>query len=105
MGYGLFNARRWAYRLVFIITGLYTLDRLVYILDRKALQINLTTFLDKYGVAIDAAQMALVLNVILIATVLIMLCWWGFAWYAYFRRAYFYPPIPDSDPESRQTDE
>jgi len=52
LGFGLYRARPWAYTLVFVTTALYTLDRLVYVLDRKALEIYLVTLLDKYGVTI-----------------------------------------------------
>lgn len=99
LGFGLFKARPWAYRLVFVTAGLYTLDRLVYLLDRKALEIYLRSFLEKYGVTIGAAQSGLVLKVILFATLLILACWWGFAGYVYFRRQYFQPP-----PVERQTE-
>jgi hypothetical protein len=92
LGYGLYRARSWAYTLVFVATALYTLDRLVYVLDRKALEIYLVTLLNKYGVAIGIPETGFILKVILLATVLIVACWWGFAGYTYLRREYFHPP-------------
>ena len=89
MGFGLFKARSWAYPLVFLATGLYTLDRLVYVLDRKALEIYLVTLLNKYGVTVGTLETGVILKVILFATVLSVACWWGFAGYTYLHRAYF----------------
>ena len=92
LGFGLYKARSWAYTLVFVATALYTLDRLVYVLDRKALEIYLVTLLDKYGVTIGIPETGFILKVILLATVLIVACWWGFAGYTYLRRQYFQGP-------------
>ena len=93
LGYGLYRARSWAYTLVFVATALYTLDRLVYVLDRKALEIYLVTLLNKYGVAVGIPETGFILKVILLATVLIVACWWGFAGYTYLRREYFHQPV------------
>ena len=97
LGYGLYRARSWAYTLVFVATALYTLDRLVYVLDRKALEIYLVTLLNKYGVAIGIPETGFILKVILLATVLIVACWWGFAGYTYLRREYFHQPATGNE--------
>ena len=89
LGFGLYKARSWAYKLVFVVTGLYTLDRLAYVLDRKALESYLVALLGKYGVTIGIAETGFILKVILFATALIVACWWGFAGYTYLRREYF----------------
>ncbi len=102
LGYGLYRARSWAYTLVFVTTGLYTLDRLVYVLDRKALEIYLVTLLGKYGVTVGIPEIGFVLKVILLATVLVVACWWAFAGYTYLRRGYFNQPAADN--ESGKTD-
>jgi len=97
LGFGLFRARSWAYKLVFVTTGLYTLDRLIYVLDRTALEIYLVTLLGKYGVTIGIPETGVILKVILLATVLILVCWWGFAGYTYLRREYFHQPATDNE--------
>ena len=97
LGIGLFRAKSWAYKLVFVTTGLYTLDRLTYVLDRKALQIYLVTLLSKYGVTIGIQETGVILKVILLATVLVLACWWGFAGYTYLRREYFHQPATDNE--------
>ena len=93
LGFGLYRARSWAYKLVFVVTGLYTLDRLVYVLDRKALESYLVAFLGKYGVTIGIPETGFILKVLLLATALIVACWWGFAGYTYLRREYFTPVL------------
>jgi hypothetical protein len=102
LGFGLYRARPWAYTLVFVATALYTLDRLVYVLDRKALEIYLVTLLDKYGVTVGIPETGFILKVILLATVLIVACWWGFAGYTYLRRDYFHQPATNNElPKNR----
>jgi len=94
LGFGLYTARPWAYTLVFAATGVYTLDRMVYILDRKALETYLAALLKKYGIAVGTPETGFMLKVVIIAAVLTVLCWWGFAGYAFLRRQYFQrPPI------------
>ena len=97
LGFGLYRARSWAYTLVFATTGLYTLDRLVYVLDRKALEIYLVTLLGKYGITVGIPETGFILKVILLATALIVACWWGFAGYTYLRREYFRQPDRDNE--------
>jgi hypothetical protein len=96
LGFGLFRAKSWAYTLVFVVTGFYTLDRLVYVLDRKALEIYLVTLLGKYGVTIGVTETVFIIKVILFATVLIVVFWWGFAGYTYLRRGYFQQSATDN---------
>ena len=94
LGFGLYTARPWAYPLVFAATGFYTLDRIVYILDRKALETYLAALLNKYGLSVGTLDTGFILKVVSIAAALTVLCWWGFAGYAYLRRQYFQrPPI------------
>ena len=102
LGFGLYQARPWAYRLVFVTTGLYTLDRLVYVWDKKALKIYLVALLDKYGVSAGIPETGFILKVILLATVLVVACWWGFAGYTYLRREYFHPPAADNAHPARR---
>ena len=97
LGFGLFKARSWAYTLVFAVTGFYTLDRLVYVLDRKALESYLMALLGKYGVTIGISETGFILKVILLATIPIVVCWWGFAGYTYLRREYFHQSSTDNE--------
>ncbi len=103
LGFGLYKARPWAYTLVFATTGLYTLDRLVYVLDRKALEAYMAALLDKYGVSVGIPETGFILKIIMLATILIVACWWGFAWYTYLRRQYFQQLAIDN--EATKTDD
>ena len=96
LGFGLYKAKSWAYPLVFVSTCLYTLDRLVYALDKKALGIYLAGLLSKYGIILGAAETGFIMKIILLATILVVACWWGFAGYTYLRRGYFHQPAADN---------
>lgn len=97
LGFGLYKARPWAYTLVFAAAGLYTLDRIVYVLDRKALEIYMAALLEKYGVAVGIPETGFILKVMILATVLTVACWWGFAGYTYLRRQYFRQSAMDNE--------
>jgi len=97
LGFGLFKARPWAYTLVFAATGLYTLDRMVYVLDRKALEAYLAALLGKYGVTVGIPETGIILKVVMLATILTVTGWWGFAGYTYLRRQYFQQPSTDNE--------
>lgn len=103
LGFGLYKAKSWAYTLVFVSTGLYTLDRLVYALDRKALEMYLAGLLNKYGVTLGAPETGFIMKVILLATILVVACWWGFAGYTYLRREYFQHPAAEIKSKQRES--
>ena len=63
----------------------------------KALEIYLATLLGKYGVTIGIQETGVIQKVILLATVLVVVCWWGFAGYTYLRRDYFHRPATDNE--------
>ncbi|MFH1951537.1 MAG: hypothetical protein ABIL06_07965 [Pseudomonadota bacterium] len=96
LGFGLYKARPWAYKLVFAATGVYTLDRMIYVLDRKALEAYMAALLDKYGVTVGIAETGFILKVMMLATVLAVAGWWGFAGYTYLRRQYFHQLTVDN---------
>ena len=104
LGFGLFRARPWAYQLVFIVTGIYTFDRLIFVLDRKALEIYLQQQLAAYSEIFQWIDMRLLVDVITVATLLGVLCWLGFAWYAIRRRAYFFQVEPRRDSRGDEGD-
>lgn len=99
LGFGLFKARPWGYRLIFAATALYTLDRMVYVLDQKALKTYLAALLGKYGVTVGVVETEFVLKAVMIAAVITVVSWWGFAGYAYLRRQYFQQTAIDKSAE------
>lgn len=91
LGMGLWNATKWGYALVFVTTAIYTLDKLQLVLGRQALEefvrgqmAGVESQLQSQG--IDAA---LVMQAIMLTIVVVVLCWWGFALYTWWRRDYF----------------
>ncbi|MCH7873598.1 MAG: hypothetical protein IID33_18015 [Planctomycetes bacterium] len=96
MGYGLIQGRQWGYRVLLGGTGVYTLAKLIWLLDKAArdAQSNaggLTQQLGELSGAnmLDEATLNLILQVPIFVAVGSVVCWWGFAIYIYLRRDYF----------------
>ncbi|MGA9263065.1 MAG: hypothetical protein WBV95_13910 [Desulfobacterales bacterium] len=89
LGVGLWQAKLWGYTLLLFTTGVYTLDRLQLLLFREAVLADLMRKPGPLGEVLAAVDSHLLLTVFTVATLMILLCWWGFAVYAYLRRDYF----------------
>ncbi len=89
VGVGLLTGRRWGYRLVFAGTLFYTLDRLLYLLDRKTMEDQVMKQLQPYPELLELIDTDSILQMAVLTTVLSVACWWGFALYIYVRRSYF----------------
>jgi hypothetical protein len=101
VGFGLWQAKKWGYRLVFIATAVYTLDRVQLMVDRELLVEAFMRSLGFYRDAlqgVDTAALVQALNLMFLFTIG---CWWGFAAYTLFRRGYFGIGVrKSSDPNS-----
>ena len=89
MGLGLIIGRSWGYQLFLAGTAVYSLDRLSFLLDKDARNASLAAS----GVTKEMSSlidMSMFDQGIFLATVLTLLCWWGFAFYVYLRRDYFH---------------
>ena len=89
MGVGLWAAKSWGFRFMCAGTVLYTLDRILYLLDGQARSAEATSTLGKYGALLGLEGQSLVAQVMDLATVLTLACWWGFLLYLYLKRDYF----------------
>ncbi len=89
MGVGLLTGRHWGYRLVFAGTLYYTLDRFLYLLGRKTMEVHLMQQLQRYRDIFELIEKDSILQMMVLTTVLFVGCWWGFALYIYLRRGYF----------------
>lgn len=89
LGVGLITAKRWGYRMLFAGTIFYTLDRLLYVLDRKTMEEHLMRQLQDYREVLDWIDIDSMVRMTVLTTLLFICCWWGFALYIYTRRAYF----------------
>ena len=91
LGVGLWSAKKWGYALVFLTTTLYTLDKLQFMLSEQAVNAFIATQMAGFenelqSQGIDAG---LILETLVLMNIVVVLCWWGFAWYTYVRRDYF----------------
>ncbi len=91
LGIGLWSATKWGYALVFVTTALYTLDKIQLVLGQEALKdfvkVQMAGF--ESQLQMQGINEALILQAIVMMAAVVILCWWGFALYTYWRRDYF----------------
>ena len=91
LGWGLWNAAPWGYKLVFATAVVYTLDKLQLLLNRQAME----AFIQVQMAGLEGQLQAqgidekLIGQAIILMAIVVVSCWWGFAFYAYWRRDYF----------------
>jgi len=100
LGVGLWRARKWGYTLVFVTTAVYTLDKLQFILSRQAMENFIVQQMSGYEEVLQSQgfDSALFMQAIVLTNIIIVLCWWGFALYTYWRRDYFKSERDNSRP-------
>ena len=94
IGVGLIVGKTWGYQLLLVGTALYTMDRLLFVLDKDARD----AYLAASGITkqIEALVDTSMLDQLLIVTTLATIgCWCGFALYIYLRRDYFQRSVPN----------
>lgn len=89
LGIGLWQAKPWGYKLVFLTTFIYTLDKAQYLLYRESMLAGLMGQLGGSKELWEMVDKQMVLQAITIVTLLIVAGWWGFAIYTYYRRDFF----------------
>lgn len=89
MGIGLWAARPWGYRVMFVGTIIYSLDKVIYLLDRQARDAAMREMLAGYGGMLGMADPGSMQQMINLFTMLMVVSWWGFLLYLYFRQSYF----------------
>jgi hypothetical protein len=91
LGVGLWRARKWGYTLVFVTTAIYTLDKLQLVLGRQALDTFIKAQFAGYESQLQSQGIdtALIMQAVVLMAVVVVLCWWGFALYTWWRRDYF----------------
>jgi len=88
IGYGLWQAETWALKAIVVGGIVYSVDRLGVALDPASMSAYLQQQLGGVLPA-GAAEMHLMLRIIVLAYVLFVAGWWAFAGYLYLRRGYF----------------
>lgn len=99
IGIGLITGKPWGYGLVMSGTALYSVDKILLILDKPAQEAYLTANGTMQSLAplvgVPEADLRAVASQAITVTCLISLaCWWGFALYIYLRRDYFRRSVP-----------
>lgn len=94
LGIGIWGSRKWGYALVFVTTVIYTLDSVQYILSRQAIAAYIQGQISGYESVIESLGFTadLLMQLFMLTSILVSLCWWGFALYTYWRRDYFKNP-------------
>ena len=87
--WALWTAHREGPRLVYGLTGIYTVDKLVYLLDKDTLNAELNHLLgDASGVSSLFGE-GMLDNMMMLHVGLVLASWWGFSLYVYLKRSYF----------------
>ncbi|MBI5782877.1 MAG: DUF2127 domain-containing protein [Gammaproteobacteria bacterium] len=91
LGVGLWSARKWGYTLVFVTTALYTLDKLQLVLGRQALEAFVKAQISGFESQLQSQGVdeTLIMQAIVLMAIVVVLSWWGFALYTWWRRDYF----------------
>ncbi|MBI1825139.1 MAG: hypothetical protein HY287_14355 [Planctomycetes bacterium] len=91
IGLGLIIGRTWGYQLLFAGTIVYSLDQLAMLLNKSTRNAYLAASgsTSEMGSYLD---MKMLDQGVFLSSLVSILCWWGFAFYIYWRRDYFREP-------------
>jgi hypothetical protein len=89
LGVGIYQRKHWGYRLVLAGTAFYSLERLLYIFDGSARRAELSRSLKGFEQYSSYVNTDAILGYASVTAAALMVSWWIFAGYAYFRREYF----------------
>jgi hypothetical protein len=96
MGIGLWTGRSWGYGMVMAGTAAYSVDKAQLLLAPQTFyefilqQFSSSSTRDLFGLV----PKDLALQVMTAAYLVVVLCWWGFAFYIHRRRSYFEQAAP-----------
>lgn len=89
MGVALLRPRPWGLYAVLGGTGYYTLERVLFAFDSSARKAEIARALQGHEEVASMIPTDSLLGIGTVATLLMVVAWWGFAGYAYVRREYF----------------
>ncbi|MGA9652286.1 MAG: hypothetical protein WBV96_00105 [Polyangia bacterium] len=99
MGLGLLMLRPWGFPVLLAGTGLYTIDRLAFLLDRAGILASVSQANSELqGLIFGPEGMGslmdsdTIVHATRMETVVLLGCWWAFAFYAVGKRRLFDPP-------------
>ena len=95
VAFALFRQQHWGPRVINIGCAVVTLERIVYMLDKKARDAELARAAGGDLEILHSVIPAEALEWIMITSgAVTLVSWWGFAAYVHYRRAYFQPTTP-----------
>jgi len=86
MGIGLFKAKQWGFQAMFGGTIVYTIDKLVFFLYGGAAS---TGEIETYSNLLGSEGQDMINQALDITGLAVLICWWGFLVYLYYKRDYF----------------
>lgn len=89
LGFGLWVGHRSALHVLFAAAVLYTVDRLQLLFVGDALAAQIRQEFAGNEQLLQVVSVDYLLQVLTFTVMAIVLCWWGFVGYAYYRRDYF----------------
>jgi hypothetical protein len=99
-GIGMWAAKPWGYSAVMTTTATYTIDKVQLILFRDAFYDHILRQLTVTREMVGMIPKEQLIQYFIIAYIVLLLCWWGFALYIHMRRQYF-QERPSSFTDSR----
>jgi hypothetical protein len=91
IGIGLWASKSWGYRAVFAGAVFYTLDKVLFLLDRATMETYLMQQLGPYREILQMIDTPSLVRIYGYIAVMSIACWWGFVLYLHLRREYFSP--------------
>ena len=89
MGIGLWRAESWGYRAVLVGTGIYALDRALYLMDDVARSAAMAEQTRDYAQILEVVDLQSIDRMVTSVTLVVLVCCIGFAVYVHLRRDYF----------------
>lgn len=89
LAFGLWTGRRSGYYVLLATTVLYTIDRLQMLFAGDGLAALIRQQIAANADLLQVVSVDQLLQMLTLAILVIVLCWWGFVAYAYYRRDYF----------------
>jgi len=81
-GLGLYEGKARGLKAFYATTVFFTVERLLYIADNKALEAQLAGF-EQVSDLLNTFGAGSLIDTVRIANLFTLVCWWGFVWYVY----------------------
>jgi hypothetical protein len=93
-GIGMWTAKPWGYGAVMATTAVYTIDKIQLVLFPQAFYDYILQQLTVTREIVGMIPKEQLILYFMIAYIVLLLCWWGFALYIHMRRQYFQEKLP-----------